>query len=67
MMERADKYYMAVCNQTGMLAVFNPSKNLFFSELLFFSNNEKLMLKRRPRLFPKQAHHDNRIALLYTF
>ncbi len=33
MMERADKYYMAVCNQTGMLAVFNPSKNLFFSPM----------------------------------
>ncbi len=33
MMERADKYYMAVCNKTGMLAVFNPSKNLFFSPM----------------------------------
>jgi hypothetical protein len=33
MMERGDKYYMAVCNQTGMMAVFNPTKNLFFSPM----------------------------------
>ena len=33
MMERGDKYYMAVCNQTGMMAVFNPAKNLFFSPM----------------------------------
>jgi len=33
MLERGDKYYMAVCNQTGMLAVYNPSKNLFMSPM----------------------------------
>jgi len=33
MMERADKYYMAVCNTTGMMAVYNPDKNLFFSPM----------------------------------
>jgi hypothetical protein len=33
MMERGDKYYMAVCNTTGMLAVYNPSKNLFMSPM----------------------------------
>ena len=31
MMERGDKYYMAVCNQSGLVAVYNPSKNLFMS------------------------------------
>jgi len=31
MMERGDKYYMAVCNTTGMIAVYNPAKNLFMS------------------------------------
>jgi DNA-directed RNA polymerase II subunit RPB2 len=31
MMERGDKYYMAVCNTTGMVAIYNPSKNLFMS------------------------------------
>jgi hypothetical protein len=33
MMERADKYYMAICNQTGMVAVYNPSRNLFLSPM----------------------------------
>jgi len=33
MMERGDKYFMAVCNQTGMIAVYNPSKNLFISPM----------------------------------
>ena len=33
MMERGDKSYMAVCNKTGMLSVFNPSKNLFISPM----------------------------------
>ena len=31
MMERGDKYYMAVCNTTGMIAIYNPAKNLFIS------------------------------------
>ena len=31
MMERGDKYYMAVCNTTGMIAIYNPAKNLFMS------------------------------------
>jgi len=33
MMERGDKYFMAVCNVTGMVAVYNPSKNLFMSPM----------------------------------
>jgi len=33
MMDRADKYYMAVCNTTGMVAVYNSAKNLFFSPM----------------------------------
>ena len=33
MLERGDKYYMAVCNQTGMMAIYNPSKNLFMSPM----------------------------------
>jgi hypothetical protein len=32
-MERGDKYYMAVCNTTGLLAVYNPSKNIFISPM----------------------------------
>ena len=30
-MVRGDQYYMAVCNKTGAIAVFNPSINLFLS------------------------------------
>ena len=33
MMDRADKYHMAVCNTTGMMAVYNPSKNIFMSPM----------------------------------
>jgi hypothetical protein len=30
-MIRADEYYMAVCNKTGCIAIYNESKNLFLS------------------------------------
>jgi len=30
-MVRGDQYYMAVCNKTGAIAIFNPSLNLFLS------------------------------------
>jgi DNA-directed RNA polymerase II subunit RPB2 len=33
MMERGDKYYMAVCNKTGMISVYNSSRNLFMSPM----------------------------------
>jgi hypothetical protein len=33
MMERGDKYSVAVCNNTGMLAIYNPAKNLFMSPM----------------------------------
>lgn len=31
MLVRGDEYYMAVCNVTGMIAIYNDSKNLYFS------------------------------------
>ena len=31
MLERGDDYYMAVCNKTGMIAVYNESNNVFLS------------------------------------
>ena len=31
MLERGDEYFMAVCNKTGMIAIYNESKNLFIS------------------------------------
>jgi len=33
MMERGDKYFMAVCNKTGMIAVYNPDRDLFLSPM----------------------------------
>jgi len=34
MMERSDKYRMAVCNKTGMIAIYNPDKKLFISPMV---------------------------------
>ena len=31
MMERGDIYYAAVCNETGMMAIYNPARKLFMS------------------------------------
>lgn len=31
MMERGDKYHMAVCNTTGTIAVYNPTERLMYS------------------------------------
>lgn len=33
MMERGDKYQMAICNNTGIISIYNPSKNLFISPM----------------------------------
>ena len=33
MMERADKYKIAICNTTGLFAIYNPAKNLFLSPM----------------------------------
>jgi len=33
MMERGDKYYMAICNNTGTIAVYNESRNIFLSPM----------------------------------
>mgnify|MGYP001228819882 CR=1 FL=1 len=34
MLVRGDQYYMAVCNQSGTIAIYNESKNLFLSPML---------------------------------
>jgi hypothetical protein len=34
MMERGDKYYMAICNHSGVISVYNPAKNLFMSPIV---------------------------------
>ena len=30
-LDRADEYYMAVCNKTGMISIYNPNENIFLS------------------------------------
>ncbi len=43
MLERGDKYYMAICNNSGTVAIYNESRNLFISPYadgpVKFSNN----------------------------
>jgi DNA-directed RNA polymerase II subunit RPB2 len=50
MMNRSDKYKLAVCNKTGMIAVYNPERNLFLSPaadgpLKFSGNVDDLRLE----------------------
>ena len=33
MLERGDKYYMAICNTTGTIAIYNENKNIFLSPM----------------------------------
>jgi DNA-directed RNA polymerase II subunit RPB2 len=33
MMERGDKSYLAICNTTGLISIYNPSKGLFMSPM----------------------------------
>ena len=33
MMERGDKYYMAICNNTGTIAVYNEDRDIFLSPM----------------------------------
>ena len=30
-LKRSDEYYMAVCNKTGMISIYNPGSNMFIS------------------------------------
>ena len=34
MMERGDKYQMAVCNKSGMIAIYNPARELLLSPMI---------------------------------
>lgn len=34
MMERGDKYYIAICNHSGLISIYNPSKKLFISPIV---------------------------------
>jgi DNA-directed RNA polymerase II subunit RPB2 len=59
MLERGDEYYMAVCNKSGMIAIYNPAKNLFispmadgpihFADTLTSSDNQALNIENMTR------------------
>ena len=34
LMVRGDEYHMAVCNKSGMIAIYNPTQNLFMSPMV---------------------------------
>jgi DNA-directed RNA polymerase II subunit RPB2 len=34
MMERGDKYYVAICNKSGLISIYNPAKKLFMSPMV---------------------------------
>jgi hypothetical protein len=34
LMVRGDEYHMAVCNKSGMIAIYNPAQNLFMSPMV---------------------------------
>ena len=34
MLVRGDQYYMAICNQSGTVAIYNETKNLFLSPMM---------------------------------
>ena len=38
-MVRGDQYYMAVCNKTGTIAIYNPDKNLFLRVMVSGSSS----------------------------
>ena len=33
-MDRSDKYHLAICNKSGMILIYNPDKNLLFSPVV---------------------------------
>jgi DNA-directed RNA polymerase II subunit RPB2 len=59
MLERGDEYYMAVCNKSGMIAIYNPAQNLFispmadgpihFADTLTSSDNQALNIENMTR------------------
>jgi len=69
MMERADMYYMAVCNTTGALAVYNPAKNIFMSPLADGPINFTLGISDEIKVdrITKFGHEFSVVAVPYSF
>lgn len=50
MIERGDKYHLAICNKTGMVAIYNDNKNIMISPyadgpVKFSGNTESMRIK----------------------
>ena len=54
MMERGDEYYMAVCNKSGTIAVYNENRNLFLSPILDGLYNIQAIYYKINELYKKQ-------------
>lgn len=69
MMERADMYYMAVCNTTGALAVYNPAKNIFMSPLADGPINFTMGISEEIKVdrITKFGHEFSVVAVPYSF
>jgi len=72
MMERGDKYYMAICNQSGLLAIYNPTKNLFMSPmsdgpLKFFGEQLRDATQLRMETVTKFGRNFSIVEIPYAF
>jgi DNA-directed RNA polymerase II subunit RPB2 len=71
MMERGDKYYMAICNHSGVISIYNPAKNLFMSPIVdgplkyvgSLDNIEELRLER----ITKYGRSFSLVSVPYSF
>ena len=71
MMERGDKYYMSICNHSGVISIYNPEKNLFMSPIVdgpikyvgSLDNIEDLRLER----ITKYGRSFSLISIPYSF
>lgn len=57
MMERSDKYSIAIDNTSGMIAIYNPDKNLFLSPMLDGPLQYIYELDKEPTIMNVSKHH----------
>jgi hypothetical protein len=70
-MERSDKYYMAICNKSGMMAIYNPTKNLFISPMVdgplrFTGDNKRDIEQMRVDVMTRFGRDFSIIEVPYT-
>ena len=71
MLVRGDLYYIAVCNKTGMLAIYNENKNIFLSPLadgpIKFTNQVLPFDPGQLRNISKYSREFSILKVPYTF